>query len=165
MSPKDDWKRDPEKKRKLIEKMAKLLQEGHRMLDEVCPQCDAILFLRKDVGLRYCPNCDIFLASPEELSKLDKKDIVVVGEYSGGKVVEYKGEEQRIGVIKPQRTGVSTLYTIDVDVSELLNRLIKEIVNKILTNLDYELSRLSLKESFELLKLICEIKSILSGGR
>ena len=40
-----DWKSDPEKREKLVKKMARLLQEGHRMLDEICPRCDAVLFL------------------------------------------------------------------------------------------------------------------------
>ena len=70
-----DWRNDPEQKRRLISHMAELLREGHKMLDEVCPRCGAILFFRKDVGLKYCPNCRIFLATPEELEKINQRNL------------------------------------------------------------------------------------------
>lgn len=57
--------------KKLFEEMKKLLLNSSRwrMLDEVCPRCNTILFLDKQVNLKYCPKCRVYLASPEELQK------------------------------------------------------------------------------------------------
>lgn len=161
-----DWKSDPEKRDKLIKKMARLLQEGHRMLDEICPRCDAVLFLRKDVNLRYCPNCDVFLASPEELERIDRRNIRIVGEYMGGKVIEYTGKKEMVMSIKEPPSGKALREGIprvdkeyEGDIVELMDRLIVAIINGILKNLEYEIGRLSIKELFELLDVACKIRN------
>jgi len=161
-----DWKSDPEKREKLVKKMARLLQEGHRMLDEICPRCDAVLFLRKDVNLRYCPNCDVFLASPEELERIDKRNIRVVGEYMGGKVIEYTGEKEMVTPVKEPRSVKAVREGIPKvdkeyqgDIVDLMDRLIVAIINGILKDLDYEIGRLSIKELFELLDAACKIRN------
>ncbi len=166
MNKQVEWKTDPEKRKKLINKMIRLLQEGHRMLDELCPRCDAILFYRKDVGLRYCPNCDIFLASPEEIEKVGRENIRIIGEFSGGRVIEY----EPTGKVAPSATSrdrqlqspeVRQPRTGRNDVEESINNMIRLIIGKIVGEIDYELKRLSLKESFEILKLILEIRNLL----
>ncbi len=160
----DEWKTDLKKKERLIKKMAKLLQEGHRMLDEVCPRCDAILFLRKDVNLRYCPNCDIFLATPEELNKLDRSSINIVGEYAGGRVIEYKDKEivaaPKLGARTKQQEAKLQVELKETQVDELkrlMYGLMVKIISKILEDIDYELGKLDIKEAFELLEFICRI--------
>ncbi len=66
--------------RELIKKMSRLLLKGAKMLEETCPMCGTPLFYMKEVGLKYCPKCDIFVATPEELekAKVDKRMIKII---------------------------------------------------------------------------------------
>lgn len=156
-----EWKKNPEARKKLIEKMARLLQEGHKMLDEVCPRCDAILFLRKDLNLRYCPNCDIFLASPAELEKLKREDIRIIGEFSGGRIIEYgdieKQKEAEGPHVKIMDASIGRVMGRG-DVATLLDGAISSILKAISENLKVELRRLTIKDLFELLKVVLEIR-------
>ena len=91
----------PEKindERELIKKMSKLLLKGAKMLDETCPMCGTPLFYMKEVGLKYCPKCDIFVATPEELekAKVDKRMIKIIGPE------DLKGEKKEEKIIKEE---------------------------------------------------------------
>ena len=159
----DDWKKDPEKKKKLIEKMVRLLQEGHRMLDEICPKCDSILFYRKDVGLRYCPYCDVFLASPEELEKLNRSDIKIIGEYAGGRIIEYKRpQEVPTEALQPRESQpISRTPNTSGEaesLNQLIDRLVRIILEKLQDRLLYELERAPIRDILGLLKVLMELR-------
>jgi len=162
----ESWIRNPELKDKLIQKMVLLLREGHRMLDETCPRCGAILFLRKDVGLRYCPNCEVFLATPEELKRIDKSRIKVIGEVGGGEIVEFK-EKPRVGnktIEERAYTGKEKprFPTSEMeDIDKLLELLVKRILDQISYTLEFEIRRLSIKDLLEILRLLLEIRRLL----
>jgi len=163
----ENWTKNPDTKNKLIEKMVSLLRDGHRMLDEVCPRCGAILFLRKDVGLRYCPNCNIFLATPEELGKVDRSKIKIIGEVSGGKVIEF--EQEKVGLEKQierephamDRGEVRKLVESKEDLDAQLKLLVRRVVDQICYLLEFEIGRLGIKDLLEILKLLLEIRELL----
>ncbi|NIQ06254.1 MAG: hypothetical protein GWO20_11190 [Candidatus Korarchaeota archaeon] len=46
-----------------------LLKRGNRLLAEHCPKCGTPLLLIKDKGLKYCPKCQVYLATREEIEK------------------------------------------------------------------------------------------------
>ena len=167
MSREENWTKNPDTKDKLIEKMVSLLRDGHRMLDEVCPRCGAILFLRKDVGLRYCPNCNIFLATPEELKKVDRSKIKIIGEVSGGEVIEFGQEkvdlEKQIerGPHAIGRGEIRKLVESKEDLDAQLKLLVRRIVDQICYLLEFEIGRLSIKDLLEILKLLLEIRGLL----
>lgn len=52
-------------------RVTKLLKQGNKMLSEHCPKCDSPLFLIKERGLKYCPKCEVYLASRDEIKKAD----------------------------------------------------------------------------------------------
>jgi len=157
-----DWRKDPKKRSDLIKKMARLLEDGHRMLDEVCPKCGTILFFRKDVGLKFCPNCEIFLATPEEISKMNKNRVEIIGEYIGGKIVEVS-EDKKKGVLAAKKLPIEKNKRIKAigvggDILMEIDEILRMIIQKIKERIVYEFDRLSLMDAFEVLKLIFELK-------
>ena len=157
--------KEKEQRDKLIQKMVTLLREGHRMLDETCPQCGTILFLRKDVGLRYCPNCEIFFATPKELSKIDTSRIRILGEVKGGEIIRF---EQHPPISENMQANKMEKVTFNKRIGKednslkiQLEFLIKKILDQISYMFEFESKRLSIKELLELLKIVLEIQKIL----
>lgn len=165
---KKDWIEDSELRDKLIKKMVLLLREGHRMLDETCPVCSAILFLRKDVGLRYCPNCDVYLATPEEVSKLDSSKVKIIGEVTEGGIIKSaestSKNANRISNEEIRKEAIlqtSTEKIEESEVSKLVESLIKKLLNQASRMLEMEINRLRTEDILEMLKLLIEIRKLL----
>jgi len=169
---KKDWVKNPELRNELVKKMVLLLREGHRMLDEVCPVCSAILFLKKDVGLRYCPNCDVYLATPEELNKLDSSKVKIIGEIAEGGVLKLEeatiirspegissreAHEREVSALAAEKTGEKT----GEDVNKQLESMIKRLLYQMSYALEIEINRLSVKDLLEILKSLLEIRRLL----
>lgn len=157
-----DWRKNSEKREKLVKKMARLLEDGHRMLDQICPKCGTIIFFRKDIGLKYCPNCDIFLATPEEIAKIGESRVKIIGEFVGGRVIETKEGVKEKYAPKPRaRVGIrERVQGIEFreDISAEIDDLLKIIIQKIKERIDYEFDRLSLIDAFKVLGLILKLK-------
>lgn len=164
-----DWKRNPEQKKRLIQHMIELLREGHKMLDESCPRCGAILFFRKDVGLKYCPNCRIFLASPEEIKKIKQSqlDVRIIGSLEGSSIVPYEpnveitSEGQKVEISEEKRVkSYSRKPKKESDFIGELDNLMPRILKRLLEIADYEIERMTFIELLNALKLLIEIKRL-----
>lgn len=84
------------------ERMTKLLKQGNKLLAEYCPKCGTPLFLIKDKGLKYCPKCQVYLATEEEI---EEKEIDTTKEkiYDFDKFWKQEGEKEKkeIGIKEP----------------------------------------------------------------
>jgi len=154
--------------KKLFEEMRKLLLDSSRwrMLDEVCPRCGTILFLDKQVNLKYCPKCKVYLASPEELQKakidLSKMKIYDFEEYwkmveKGKEIPKTIEKEKRLAEISEKEVKqvekVTKKEIIKTNITDALDSLILTLIDK-LTSILLK-SELSLDECIEILfKLI-----------
>lgn len=88
MEAKKEGKEELEEE-EVSKRVAKLLKQGNKMLSEHCPKCGSPLFLIKERGLKYCPKCEVYLASRAEIKKADIGDEARIYDFD-----EYWKEEE-----------------------------------------------------------------------
>ncbi len=146
--------------RELLQKMKNLLLSGARMLDEVCPNCGTPLFYIKEVGLKYCPKCDVYVATPQEIenAKIDKSRLKIIS------IDELKREKSEIKELPKNKQRNSEIKSINKRVLDTLNELILVIVEKLILLIEKNYDKMnvnSLLATLEhALRILKEIKKL-----
>ncbi|MHA1616370.1 MAG: autoantigen p27 domain-containing protein [Candidatus Njordarchaeales archaeon] len=158
--------------KKLLERMKDLLLRGERMLGEACPRCGTPLFLIKATGLKYCPKCNVYLATPEELehAKVDKKMLKVIDfeDYWRKKEVEPETHESprydEISEQAPQEETAKTERREEIKIRkpeklkliDTIDELIIALTEKIIIKLDRE--NIDVEKLFKWLLELLEVR-------
>lgn len=147
--------------RELLQKMKNLLLSGARMLDESCPNCGTPLFYIKEVGLKYCPKCDIYVATLREIenAKIDKHRLKLIN------IDELKevsiSEKEKTSLMEKNKAKMSK--TINEKISDAINELILVIIEKLILLLEKDYEKMGVDSLLRVLenaiKIIKEVKN------
>jgi len=161
--------------KKLLDKMKDLLLRGARMLGDSCPKCGTPLFYVKAVGLKYCPKCDVYLATPEELekAKIDKTKLKILdfNEYWSKKEQIQTPQEE---LTKPPekmpaepKPKITPKEKVSIEVNKLsdaINELIIVLIEKLILLIDREYEKLNVRDMIEILKELIKVKKEVASG-
>ena len=155
MSAKKDVKND------LIKHMKELLLHGERMLDEYCPKCGTPLFLIKETGLKYCPKCRVYIATPEELQRakidLNRLQVIDFDKYWSKKEKQIIDKEKKV-VKTPSRKKEAPSLPRENAVLSALDELILVIVDKLTLQIERNFEKVNINELLQLLDKIIDIR-------
>ena len=153
----------------LILKMKNLLLRGARMLDETCPRCNTPLFYIKETGLKYCPKCNVYLATPEELEKvkIDKKRLKIFDfdeywEMQKEKTIEKIPREKtrkEPQVENHEQIGKEAIPSTKL--SDALDELIIAIIEKLIILIDKNYENMKIENLIEILRELIQLKKSL----
>lgn len=120
------------------------------MLDESCPKCGTPLFYIKEVGLKYCPKCDIYVATLEEIenAKIDKSKLKLINIDEVEK--EEKGESLEIKKLKPVKS-------LNEKVIESINELILVIIEKLILLMEKKHEGMNINSLLSILERLINI--------
>lgn len=165
-----------QREREVIARIRDMLMQGHQLTDRHCPRCGYPLIRDKNVNLDYCPHCNVYLATPEELKKakidLSKTPIYDFNEYWKMRErrekarVEVKPEaaEKRVESVavvrrREERERVPREKVVSHSLKEALDSLLATLIDK-LTQIIVE-SDLSASDCIKLLRELVELRKAL----
>ena len=153
--------------KKLLEKMRDLLLSGARMLGEACPKCGTPLFLIKEVGLKYCPKCNVYVATPDEIekAKIDKSRLKIYDFDAYWASKEEEKEEAVPKTITEEKEVRKKAETIEREkviekqhILDALDELILTLIEKITLLIDRNFQKADPKELLGILREIIKIR-------
>jgi len=146
--------------KELLQKMKNLLLSGARMLDEVCPNCGTPLFYIKEVGLKYCPKCDVYVATLQEIenAKIDKSRLKLIN------INELKKTEKKEETPAMKKDDIKIFRPVSEKISDAVNELILVIIEKLILLLEKNYEKMDIDSLLRVLentlKIIKEIRNL-----
>jgi len=160
--------------RELIKRMKNLLLNGARMLDETCPKCGTPLFYMKDIGLKYCPKCNVYVATPAELenAKIDQTKLKIIdfdSYWSSERNEEKKVKEDSLNLEQQEKRLekkdampiIRNDLAISSKVTDFIDELICAIIEKIILRVERDFEKISVEELLKILNDIIRIRQML----
>ncbi|MCD6490810.1 MAG: hypothetical protein DRQ02_06405 [Candidatus Latescibacterota bacterium] len=152
----------------LIKHMKELLLHGERMLDEYCPKCGTPLFLIKETGLKYCPKCRVYIATPEELQRakidLSRLQVIDFDKYWSKKERQITSAEEEKKIVKTPGKKKKEASWIQKDaILSALDELILVIIDKLTLQIERNFEKININELLQLLDKIIALRIRLAG--
>lgn len=157
----------------LRKRMTKLLKKGNKLLAEYCPKCGSPLFLIKNKGLKYCPKCNVYLASREDIEReeIDRDRIYDFDSYwendtktKQEKAVTKKQSQKNTSRGKKRPRETKTTYEEKRQVHDLapeIDRLLQLLLKKLESQLRNR--QIPSDKLVEWLKTLMEVRNQLKG--